>query len=327
MGLHRRQVLLSMAGALAARPLAAFAAGYPDHPIKLVVPFAAGGITDVLGRVWANGAAPELGTIVIENRGGGGSMIGATEVAHAAPDGYTLLVGNTSNQVLNPELMASPPFNAEKDLIALAIFTAIPNVIVASASLPARDLKELAAYARKNPGKLSYGSAGVGTMTNLSGELFKKLGGDLNIVHVPYRGGAPVIADLISGTLPIASLSVAAPLLALHKQGKIRILCVEAEKRLTIAPDIPTAAESGFPDLVVEVFDGIFAPTGTPQPAIDKVVAANAIAMKNPIVLGTIEKVGGHPMSFTDPESAAKFMAIERNRWRPIIREIGIPKR
>ncbi len=327
MGIHRRQVLLSMAGALAARPFAAFAAAYPDHPIKLVVPFAAGGITDVLGRVWANGAGATLGTIIIENRGGGGSMIGATEVAHAAPDGYTLLVGNTSNQVLNPELMESPPFDAEKDLIPLVIFTAIPNVIVASASLPVHDLKELVAYARKNPGKLSYGSAGVGTMTNLSGELFKKLGGNLNIVHVPYRGGAPVITDLISGTLPIASLSVAAPLLALHKQGKIRILCVEAEKRLGIAPDIPTAAEAGFPDLVVEVFDGIFAPAGTPQAAIDKVVAANAVAMKNPAVLATIEKVGGHPMPYSDPGSAAKFMALERNRWRPIIREIGIPKR
>lgn len=327
MGLYRREFLLSMAGALAAGPLGALAAGYPDHPVKLVVPFAAGGITDVLGRVWARGAAAELGTIVIENRGGGGSMIGAAEVAHAAPDGYTLLVGNTSNQILNPELMASPPFDAEKDLIALAIFTAIPNVIVASSSLPVRNLKELTAYARKNPGKLSYGSAGVGTMTNLSGELFKKLAGGLNIVHVPYRGGAPVIADLISGTLPLASLSIAAPLLALHKQGKIRILCIESEKRLTIAPDIPTAAESGFPDLVVEVFDGIFAPTGTPQVAIDKVVAANRIAMKNPAVLAAIEKVGGHPVAFSDPKSAANFVAAERKRWRPIIREIGIPKR
>jgi len=327
MGFHRRELLLSIAGLLAGGRLAAFASGYPDRPIKLVVPFAAGGITDVLGRVWANGAAAELGTIVIENRGGGGSMIGATEVARASPDGYTLLVGNTSNQVLNPELMASPSFDAEKDLIPVAMFLTIPNVIVVSSSLPINNLKELAAFARENPGKLSYGSAGVGTMTNLSGELFKKLAGGLNIVHVPYRGGAPVIADLISGTLPIASLSVAAPLLELHNKGQIRILCVEAEERLKVAPELPTAAESGFPDLVVEVFNGIFAPRGTPQPVLNKVVAANAAAMKVPAVLEAIERVGGRPILSSDPKMAEAFVVAERNRWRPIIREIGIPKR
>jgi tripartite-type tricarboxylate transporter receptor subunit TctC len=300
---------------------------YPNHPIRLIVPFAAGGITDVQGRIWARAVTPALGTVAVENRAGGGSMIGAAEVAHAAPDGYTLLIGNTSNQVLNPELMRSPPFNAEKDLTPVAIFATIPNVIVVSASLPVHNLRELAAYARAHPGKLSYGSAGVGTMTNLSGELFKKLAGGLNIVQIPYRGGAPATADLISGTLPMASLSMAAPLLALHKQGKIRILCVDASSRLKIAPDIPVAAESGFPGLMVEVFDGVFVPTRTPKSIIDRISTASKKAMSDPEVQRAMERVGARVVTDSDPEKARRLVMMERNRWRPIIRESGIPMR
>jgi tripartite-type tricarboxylate transporter receptor subunit TctC len=300
---------------------------YPERPIRLVVPFPAGGINDVLARVWASKVAPHLGTIVIENRGGGGSMIGAAEVANAVPDGYTLLLGNSTNQVLNPQLLRSPPFDPAKDFIAVTIITKIPNAMAVHPSLPVRTLKELADYARANPGKLSYGSAGIGTMTHLSGELFKKLAGNLDMVHVPYRGGAPGITDITSGTVPVISLSMAAQLLALHRDQKIRILCVNATTRVGVAPDIPTAAESGFPDLVVEVFNGIFAPAGTPRPIADRIADATRKAMKDPDLQKVLKDAGADVVQDSDVDKATQLVAAERDRWTPIIRASGIEKR
>jgi tripartite-type tricarboxylate transporter receptor subunit TctC len=304
-----------------------FAGAYPDHPVRLIVPFAAGGINDVVARVWARAVAADLGTVLVENRGGGGGMNGASEAAHAAPDGYTILLGNTTNQVLNPELMKSPQFNASADLTPVTVITTIPNVIAVTQSLPVHDLKELAAYAGAHPGELSYGSAGIGTMTHLSGELFKKLGGGLKIVHVPYRGGAPAIADLISGTLPMVSLSMASQLLALHRAGKIRILCVNSTARLETAPEIPTAAESGFPDLVVEVFNGLFVPTGTPKPIIDKISDATHKIITDPEVQKVLKASGAHVIVDSNPQKAGQFLTAERERWTPIIKEAGIPMR
>jgi tripartite-type tricarboxylate transporter receptor subunit TctC len=327
MALLRTLVAAFALAGMAAVSGTAAADDYPSRPIHLIVPFAAGGITDVVARVWANAVAPDLGTIVVENRGGGGSMIGSAEAAHASPDGYTLLMGNSTNQVLNPELMHSPPFDAAKDLVPVTIVATIPNIIAVSAALPVHNLKELAAYAKANPGKLSYASAGVGSMTNLSGELFKKLGGGLDIVHVPYRGGAPAIKDLISGTLPMVSLSMAAPLLALHNQGKIRILCVNAASRLPVAPNIPTAGEAGFPDLVVEVFNGVFVPTGTPKAVIDRISNATKKIVVDRKVQDALEKVGARVILDSDPDKAKQFVAAERERWKPIIKESGIPMR
>lgn len=300
---------------------------YPERPIRLIVPFPAGGINDVLARAWADKIAPHLGTIVIENRGGGGSMIGSAEAARAAPDGYTLLLGNSSNQVLNPQLMKSPPFDPAKDFVAITILTKIPNVIVVHASLPVRNLKELADYARANPGKLSYGSAGVGSMTHLSGELFKKLAGGLDIVHVPYRGGAPGIADITGGAVPMISLSMAAQLLSLHRSGKIRILCVNASQRVEAAPDIPTAVEAGFPDLVVEVFNGIFAPSGTPRAISDRIANATKKIMTDPDLQKLLKAAGADIVVDSGVDHATKFVAAERERWSPLIQASGIEKR
>lgn len=327
------RLLRSMIGpaafiAMAVAPLAAPAADkYPERPIRLVVPFPAGGINDVLARVWANTITPHLGTIIIENRGGGGSMIGSAEVAHAPPDGYTLLLGNSTNQVLNPQLMRSPPFDPAKDFIAVTILTKIPNAIAVHPSLPVHNLKELADYARANPGKLSYGSAGIGSMTHLSAELFKKLAGGLDMVHVPYRGGAPGIADITSGTVPVISLSMAAQLLALHRAGKIRILCVNASARVEAAPDIPTAVESGFPGLVVEVFNGIFAPAGTPKAIVDRIANDTKKIMTDPEFQKVLKAAGAEIVLDSDSEKAGRFVAEERARWTPIIKASGIETR
>ena len=297
---------------------------YPARSIRVIVPFPAGGINDVLGRVWANAITPHLGTVIIENRGGGGSMIGSNEVARAQPDGYTLLLGNSTNQLLNPQLMKSPPFNPETDFSAVAILALIPNVMAVHPSIPVQSLKELADYARQNPGKLSYGSAGVGTMTHLSGELFKQQAGGLDIVHVPYRGGAPGISDLIGGAVPVMSLSIAAQLLELHAAGKIRILCVNAPSRLAIAPDIPTAPEAGFPGMVVQVFNGIFAPAATPKPVLDRIAEGTRKAMAGGEVQDILGAAGATIVADSSPEKAARFVKAERDRWTPIIKASGI---
>jgi tripartite-type tricarboxylate transporter receptor subunit TctC len=300
---------------------------YPERPIRLIVPFPAGGINDVLARAWAEKIRPHLGLVVVENRGGGGSMIGAAEASRAAADGYTLLLGNSTNQVLNPQLMRKPPFDPARDFLAVTILTKIPNVVVAHPSLPVHNLKELAAHAQANPGKLNYGSAGVGSMTHLSGELFKKSAGGLDMVHVPYRGGAPLMTDLIGGTLPVASLSMAAQLHALHRAGKVRILAINATQRVGIAPDIPTAAESGFPDMVVEVFNAIFVPAGTPRAIADRIAEATRKIMTDPDLQKVLRGAGAEIVTDSDVVQATQFVNAERARWKPIIDGLGIEQR
>ena len=201
---------------------------YPDRAIRLVVPFSPGGATDVVGRLWAEKMKPLLGTVVTENRGGGGGVTGAAEVARAQPDGHTFLFGNTSTQVLIPAIMTNPPYDPLKDFVGIYILCNSPTSIVVHESVPARTLKELIAYAKANPGKLSYGSAGAGTLTNLAGELFKQLIGAPDIVHIPYKGSAPGVADLASGHIPMMTPNVGGPLLEFHRTGKVRILAVNA---------------------------------------------------------------------------------------------------
>src|SRR5688572_22733755 len=182
----------------------AYAQGkYPERPVRLIVPFAPGGQNDVIGRRWAQKITPVLGQVVVENRAGAGGVIGAAEVARAKPDGYTLLLSNTTTQVINPVAMTSPSYDPVKDFAPVAIITIVPTAITVHPSLPARSVKQLIALAKAAPGKLSYGSAGAGTITNLTGELFKAQGGGLDIVHVPYKGAGPGLTDLIAGHIAI----------------------------------------------------------------------------------------------------------------------------
>ncbi len=203
---------------------------YPERTIRLVVPFSPGGATDVVGRLWAEKMKPLLGTVVTENRGGGGGVTGAAEVARAAPDGHTFLFGNTSTQVLIPAIMNNPPYDPLKDFAGVYVLCNAPASIVIHESVPARNLEELIAYAKAHPGKLSYGSAGAGTLTNLAGELFKQLIGASDIVHIPYKGSAPGIADLASGHIPMMTPNVGGPLLELHRIGKVRVLAVTSPR-------------------------------------------------------------------------------------------------
>lgn len=218
--MNRRDVLAGGLATLSTAMAAPRALAYPDRAIRLVVPFSPGGATDVVGRLWAEKMKPLLGTVVTENRGGGGGVTGATEVARAQPDGHTFLFGNTSTQVLIPAIMHNPPYDPLKDFVGIYILCNAPTSIVVHESVPARNLQELIAYARANPGKLSYGSAGAGTLTNLAGELFKQLIGAPDIVHIPYKGSAPGVADLASGHIPMMTPNVGGPLLDFHRAGK-----------------------------------------------------------------------------------------------------------
>jgi tripartite-type tricarboxylate transporter receptor subunit TctC len=321
--MNRREVLKYGFATLAsaALPLPAFA--YPDKPIRLIVPFSPGGATDVVGRIWADKMKPKFGTVVAENKGGGGGVIGASEVARAEPDGHTFLFGNTSTQVLIPAIADNPPYDPVKDFQAVYIMAISPTSIVVHESVPVKTLKELIAYAKANPTKLSYGSAGAGTMTNLAGELFKQLIGVPTITHIPYKGAAPGIADLAAGHIPMMTPNVGGPLLQFHRAGKVRILAIAANKRLQAAPDIPTAIEAGLPDMVAANFNGLFAPAKVPKAIIDQIGAETRAAMADPHVQDQMIKSGFEPVLDSSPEAAQREVESELARWKPIIKATG----
>jgi len=322
--MNRRDVLQYGMASFAATslPIPAFAA-FPERPIKLIVPFSPGGATDVVGRLWAQHMKAKFGTVVTENKGGGGGAIGATEVARSTPNGETLLFGNSSTQVIIPAIADKPPYDPVKDFQAVYIMAISPTSIVVHESVPARTLKELIDYARANPTKLSYGSAGAGTMTNLSGELFKELIGVKDITHIPYKGAAPGIADLASGHIPMMTPNVGGPLLQFHAQGKVRILAVAANKRLAAAPDIPTAIEAGLPGMVAANFNGLFAPSGVPKDIIKALADETRTAMADPQVQDLMIKSGFEPVLDSGPEAAQQEVASEYARWTPIIKKLG----
>jgi tripartite-type tricarboxylate transporter receptor subunit TctC len=292
---------------------------YPDHPIRLIVPFAPGGATDVVGRLWADRIRPALGTVVIENKASGGGALGASEVARSQPDGYTFLFGNTSTQVLLPLLMKPAPYDPLKDFAPISILCAAPIVIVVHPSVPARTLAELVAYAKANPGALSYGSAGAGTLTNLAGELFKQLIDVPDIVHIPYKGSAPGVTDLVSGHIPMMTPNIGGPLIDFHRAGKVRILAVAAQTRLTAAPDIPTTAEAGLPGMLAANFNGLFAPAGLPAPIVARIADATGKLMADDAFQKLLVASGFEPTAPSRPAAAQRLVADEVQRWRPIV--------
>jgi tripartite-type tricarboxylate transporter receptor subunit TctC len=321
--MNRRTLIQLGLTSFAASALPLPAQAYPDRPIRLIVPFSPGGATDVVGRLWAEKMKARFGTVVVENKGGGGGLIGATEVARAKPDGETLLFGNTSTQVLIPAIADKPPYDPVKDFTAVYIMAISPTSIVVHESVPVHTLKELIDYAKANPTKLSYGSAGAGTLTNLAGELFKMLIGVPQITHIPYKGAAPGVADLASGHIPMMTPNVGGPLLQFHAAGKVRILAISANKRLAAAPDIPTATEAGLPGMVAANFNGLFAPAGVPKDIVDALANETRKAMADPQLQQLMDRSGFEPVLDSGPEAAAKEVASEYARWTPIVKKIG----
>jgi tripartite-type tricarboxylate transporter receptor subunit TctC len=264
-----------------------------------------------------------LGTMIVENQGGAGGSLGAAAVARAQPDGYTLLLGGIGPLVINPVAAAHTPYDPIKDFEPIAILVVTAFSVAVHPSLPVRTLAELIDYAKRNPGKLSYGSAGVGSGNHLTGELIKSLTG-VDIVHVPYRGAGLAITDLISGQIPMIMSNVTGQVIELHKAGKLRMLAVTSTKRLKAAPEIPSAAEAGLPGLVSRNFLCVLAPARTPSAIVAQISQAARTTMLDPELQKLYIASGFEPTPESTPAEARHFVEEEIARWTPVIRKIGL---
>jgi len=326
MRLPRRRFLHLAAGAAALSAVSRISRGqaFPTRPIRLVIPFPPGGAFDAVGRPWAEKMKPLLGTVVVENIGGGGASIGAAAVARAQPDGYTLLLGGTLPHVNEALLKSRPLYDPVKDLDPIAGIAANVLCIAVHPSVPVRTLEELIVYAKANPGKLSYGHAGVGSIQHLTGELFKSLAGTPGIVDVPYRGTGPLVTDLIGGQVPMGTPGVTGQVLEFHRTGKLRILAVTSPTRLIAAPELPTAAELGFPGMTVRGSIGLLAPAGTPIRIIEQIAQATRTAVAEPAFQRMLVDSGIEPTLDSDPERFRRSLAADVALWTPVVKALGI---
>jgi tripartite-type tricarboxylate transporter receptor subunit TctC len=296
---------------------------YPDHVVRLIVPRPAGGVVDVIAREWGQAVAGLFGPTYVENIGGGGGTIGAGAVARAPSDGYTLLLGTTSELVLSPAI-GPQSYDPTTSFEPIAIICESSASIVVNPSVPATNLVELVAYARKNPARLNYGSAGVGTVSNLAGELFKHLTGLSDVTHIPYRGGNPAMTDLIAGNIPIATPMMEQNIIAWHRQGLIRVLAVASQRRLAAIAEIATGAEQGYPDFIARLFVGLFAPAKTSLPILDKIAAVTQQAKQNPGLQRSFVEAGFESVADSDAASAARYLNAEIVRWKPLLEQSGL---
>ena len=326
MRLPRRRFLHLAAGAAALPAVSriARAQAYPTRPIRLVIPFPPGGAFDAVGRPWADKVKPLLGTVVVENIGGGGASIGAAAVARARPDGYTILLGGTLPHVNEALLKSQPLYDPVKDLDPIASVAANCLCIAVHPAVPVQTLKELIAYAKANPGKLSYGHAGVGSIQHLTGELFKSLAGTPDIVQVPYRGTGPLITDLVGGQVPMGTPGVTRQLIEFHRSGRVRILAVTSATRLVAAPELPTMAELGFPEMTVRGSIGLLAPAGTPTSIIDQIAQATRTVVAEPAYQQMLTDAGIEPTLDSNPEKFRRSLAADVALWTPIVKALGL---
>jgi tripartite-type tricarboxylate transporter receptor subunit TctC len=299
-------------------------AGYPDRPVRLIVPFPPGGAFDTVGRPWADRIKPFLGTVVIENIGGAGGGVGAAQASRSRPDGYTLLLGGATTHITEALLKTKPTFDPIKDLVPISPVAVTAFAIAVHPSVPANNLKELVAHVKANPSKMSYGSAGHGSLNHLTGELFKIRTRLTDFPHVPYRGAGPGLTDLLAGQIPALVPAMTNIVLEHHRAGKLKVLAVTNGRRLAAAPELPTAVEQGFTDLVAPNFIGLYAPAGVPKEIVDAVSAANLklLAEKSYqelLISGTFEL---EPPS--SPAEYKRYVEGEIERWRPIVTAMGV---
>ena len=302
----------------------ATAQNYPAKPIRLIVPFAPGGINDTVARPVAERMRPVLGTIVIEHRSGAGGVLGATAVARADADGYTLLLGSAATHIIGPVITTPRPYDPVKDFKSISILAVSGFAICVHPSLPAKTLKEFTVFASANSRQLSYGSAGNGSGTHLAGELFKSLINAPGIAHVPYRGGAPMLVDLLGGHIPVGVGNINGSLIDFHRSGRIRALAVTSSGRATAAPEIPTARESGLPGMIALNFAGLFVPAATPAVIVEKIAAATRVAMADKGVLGLLANAGVEVSADDTSDKAQRFVETEITRWSPVIKPLGL---
>jgi len=324
--MRRRDFLIggsATAVAMASRAALAQTA-YPTKPIHLVVPTSAGGVHDVIGRIWSDRVKAELGTIIVENRAGGGSSIALNYVAQQPADGHLLLVGSTSTLVLR-EGGNNRAYDALKDIRAVSVVATTSTSIAVNPSLPIGSVKELIDYAKANPGKLSYGSGGVGAITHITPELFKQRAGGLDILHVPYRGIAPAMNDLLGGQIAVIFPNITAQVVALHRSRRLRILAINAPARLEAAPDIPTAQEEGLDGFVSQIFFGIFAAIGTPKPILEQLNDVTQAEWADKSFQAKLVESGFEPMLGYGPERSDQYLREEFAKWGPVVQKVQGP--
>ena len=310
-------LLLSAAGAA----LAQGAGDYPNRPVKIVVPFAPAGPTDVVARIMAQKFTERLGKqFYVENMAGAGGNLGMGNVARAAPDGYTILFASSSI-VVNPSLYPKIPYDPYKDFEPVSVPATAPNILLVNPSVPAKDVKELVAFIKANPGKISYASAGTGTTPHLSSELLK-LTLKLDIVHVPFGGAGPAIQSLVAGHTPMGFTSMP-PAVPLIKEGKLRALAVAAPKRSAALPDVPTLDELGFKDQEADTFQGVLVPAGTPKPIVDLLHKEIVAIVALPDVKERFAQLGLEIIANSPDEFTAQIKR-EIEKWGNVIREANI---
>jgi tripartite-type tricarboxylate transporter receptor subunit TctC len=295
---------------------------YPDRPVKIIVPTVAAGTVDLVTRVLANDLSMRFGQkFFIENRSGAGNTIGSKDAAEAAPDGYTLLMSSASGQVISPLVYKNPGYDALKSFAPIAPWAEGSIILVINPSLPFRSVADLVTYAKANPGKLSYGSAGTGTVPHLTGELFNSLAG-INIVHVPYRGGALSMQDTIAGNLQM-TYDASTTLLPHIAAGQLRALAVLSEKRIPELPDLPTMGEAGYPGVLATSWTGLFAPAGIDPAIVQALNGAINADLQTAATKDALAKLGNVTLGGT-PEDLTKLMVAEIKKWTPIVQELNL---
>ena len=321
--IHRRGILVSLAiaGLVACAP-SARAQSYPTKSVKIIVPLAAGGLADMLARLLAQHMSETTKqNVVVENRTGGAGAIGADAAAKSPPDGYTLFLGLHATNAILPYLNAKLSYDPAADFVPIIHIATFPNLLVVHASVPANSVSELIAYAKANPGRLTYASQGNGSSGHMAGEQFKQLAG-LDIVHVPYRGAAPAVQDLVAGQVHMMfdTVTLQAPQLA---AGKTRALAITATERVSAVPDVPTTVEAGLPDMQGGAWFGVFAPTGTPPEIVAWLNQETKKAFAAPEIRQRLAPQGTL-LPLGSPAEFAAFIVTERQRWSAVIRKAGI---
>jgi tripartite-type tricarboxylate transporter receptor subunit TctC len=298
------------------------AQNYPNHPITLVIPFAPGGSTSIVGRGIADKMSELLGEkVIVDNRPGAGGTVGTKAVAKSDPDGYTLVLGYTGTLAIGPSLYKNPGYDPRKDFAPIGMIGNAPNSLVVNPSFPAKTVAELIAYAKANPGKVNFGSAGAGTASHITGEYFGRAAG-ITLVHIPYKGTGPALTDLLGGHIPMAF----APIPASHPNvsaGKLRALAVTSSTRSSLLPDVPTMIEAGLPGFDASLYYGLAAPAGTPRPIIDKLNKALREALASDEVKRQLINDGTEITPGT-PEDYVDFIDKDEKKWSQLIKSSGV---
>ena len=314
-------ILRALCAVLLALALPAGAQDYPAKPIRFVVPYPAGGPLDTVARLLGQKVGEALGQpVVVDNKPGAGGNIGADIVAKSPPDGYTILMGAVATHAINPTLYASIPYDPVRDFTPITQVASTPNVLVVNPAVPANDVRSFIAYAKAHPGKLNFGSGSTGSAGHLAGELFNAQAG-VKMTHVPYKGAAPAMQDLLGGRIDLMFDNLASSM-AQVKAGKVRALAVTTAKRSSLAPQLPTIAESGLPDFDISTWFGVFAPAGVPRPVVERLHAELTRALAAPDVRERMLALGAEPVG-DRPEEFAAYIGREAEKYARVIRASG----